>query len=68
MLIPAERVKTANLSKPKFPSASFYELTQRKARRIKCFRGVINVYLKICLRPKNFNSSRESKNSHPNLT
>ena len=34
-LIPAVRVKTANLTKPKFPSAPFFELTGRKVHKIK---------------------------------
>ena len=37
ILNPAVRVKTTNLTKPKFPSASFFELTQKKVRRIKMF-------------------------------
>ena len=37
-LIPAVRIKTANLSYPNFPSAPFFELTQRKVCKIKKFK------------------------------
>ena len=35
VVIPAVRDKTTNLTSPKFPSASFFELTWRKVRKIK---------------------------------
>ena len=37
ILISAVRVKMANLTKPMFPSAPFFELTQRKVCKIKKF-------------------------------
>ena len=37
ILIPAMRVKTANLTWPIIPSAPFFELTRRKVRKIKKF-------------------------------
>ena len=36
--IPALRVKTADLTKPKFPSAPFFKLTERKVHKIKKFK------------------------------
>ena len=41
------RVKTANLTKPKFPSDPFFELKQRKIHKIRKYIKGINVYLKI---------------------
>ena len=37
-LIQSVRVKTANLTEPKFPSPPFFELTQRKVHKIKKFK------------------------------
>ena len=38
IFIPAVRVKTANLTLPKFPSAPFFELAQRKVHKIEKFK------------------------------
>ena len=47
------RVKTPSLFKPKFPSAQFFEWTQRKGRKVKKFQKGHDCILKIILRPKN---------------
>ena len=62
-LIPAMRVKTANLTEPKFPSSPFFELTERKVHKIKKFKKGHNCIPRVFFRQKIFNSSRENQNS-----
>ena len=54
--------KTANQTKPKFPSAPFFELTQRKVRKIKKFKKGHKCIPKIFFEVKKFNSSHENQN------
>ena len=55
-------LKTANLTQPKFPSASIFEFTQRKVNKIKQIQKGHECIPQNFLRSKNFNSSRESQN------
>ena len=52
ILNPAVRIRTANLTYPKFPSGQFFELTWRKYRKIKKLKKGHECIPKDFFRPK----------------
>ena len=56
------RVKTTNLTYPKFPSASFFEWTRKKVRKIKKFQKGHKCIPTNFLESKNLDSSGENQN------